>query len=347
MYRCISGLLLKSLAILSSLLFFLGSVGAANAQTQPAMLGIKPVGIAASYFTLTMAPGETRELTVELANFSTVPVRARTYAADAYTIVNGGFGIKLDGEPSSGATRWLDYSADTLELAPRAGVNRTFTIHVPSDAKPGDYITGLAIQSADAQPTNSTGIAIRQVVRQAIAIAITLPGPQTPRITIGAATYRTVAGTSLVAVAVTNSGNVNLKPKGAFVLRAQDGTEVSRYPLAIDMLYAGTSTFIEVPFAGRLDPGAYAVALELADDRWKIKADAPSAPLSVPRPEEDGPAPAIGTAPQPAQINHAASQPTNLLRLLPSVLAGGCFAIGLILLGLYGYRRKQRGQAAG
>jgi hypothetical protein len=339
----ISGLR-NAFALISAILALFGATVMVSAQQQPVMLGIQPVGVTGSYFSLTLAPGETRELTVELANFGTVKVRARTYAADAYTIINGGFGARLDGEPTSGTTRWLDYPVDTLELAPRAGVQRMFKVSVPADTKPGEYITSLVIQSAESQPTGSTGVAIRQVLRQAVAVAVSVPGPHTPGLVIGAATYRTIAGTSMVAVVVKNTGNVHLKPSGEFVLHDAKGTEISRYPIAMDTVYAGTSTFIEVPFNGRLNPGKYTVALTLTDSKQQAPASVQAAPLIVPSLETEGvPAP-IGVVPPPAPINQLPIAFAGQGLQLYQILIGGCLIIVIALVGFYIYRRKRRTQ---
>lgn len=339
----ISGLR-NAFALVSAVLALFGASVLVRAQEQPVILGIQPVGVTGRFFALTLAPGETRELTVELANFGTAKVRARTYAADAYTIINGGFGARLDGEPTSGTTRWLDYTVDTLELAPRAGVQRTFKVSVPADTKPGEYISSLVIQSAESQSTGGTGIAIRQVLRQAIAVAIRVPGPQTPGLVIGAATYRTIAGNSMVAVIVKNTGNIHLKPSGEFVLHDPKGVEVSRYPIAMDTVYAGTSTFIEVPFNGRLNPGDYTVELTLADSKQQAQVAVQAAPVIVPALETDSAPVPIGVVPQPAAINQSSSALADQGPPLYQVIVGGCLIITIALVGFYVYRRKRRTQ---
>jgi hypothetical protein len=336
----------SGLAILVALLAGLSATVSSHAQEPMAQLGIKPVGMDGSYFTLSMAAGESREVTVELGNFGASKARARTYPADVYTIVNGGFGATLDGEPTSGVTRWLDYPADTLELEPRTGVNRTFKVTVPADTRPGEYITSLAIQNSDADAGTSGGsIALRQTVRHVIAVAITVPGPRMPGLEIGAVTYRTVTGKSLIAVAVKNTGNIHLKPSGEFVLRDANAAEVSRYPIVMDTVYAGTATFIEVPFGGRLNPGDYTIALALADSKQHAQVAVQAAPLIVPPLETDGVPAAIGVVPQPAAINPSPSAPADQGPQLSRILAGGCLVIAVALLGVYGYRRKRRKQA--
>ncbi|GEM_PF-2411585 len=333
--------LVKHLALGIALLVGLASAMGAHAEGSAVKLGIKPVGVTGSYFMLTMVPGETHGYTVELGNFGAETVNARTYAADAYTIVNGGFGAKLDGEPTSGTTHWLDYTADTIALASGTGINRTFQVSVPADTTPGEYITSLVIQNADIGSTTTTGsVGIRQVTRQVIAVVITVPGPRAPSLEIGAATYRTVAGNSAIAIAVKNTGNVRLKPAGEFILRDASGIEVSRYPIMMDSVYAGTETFVEVPFTGRLNPGAYTAALALADSTQGVSAAAHPSSLTVPQVESEGAIQPIGTAPQPAAISQAAPAAAGLD--LRSVLIGGSLMLALALFGLYGYRRYRQ-----
>jgi hypothetical protein len=332
-----------SLVLLVALLFGFASAASAQASPSGAKLGIKPVGFDGSYFSLSMQPDETGEFTVELGNFGTETVNARTYAADAYTLVNGGFGARLDGEPTSGTTHWLDYAATTLVLPPGKGVNRTFKVAVPADTKPGEYITSLVIQNADVDSVKSSdSVSIKQVTRQVIAVAITIPGPREPGLQIGAATYRTVVGNSSIAIALKNSGNVLLKLSGEFVLRNAEGAEVSRYPVTMDSVYAGTETFVEVPFAGRLNPGDYTVVLTLADESQQARFAAETASLTVPKVEEEGALQPIGVAPQVAQINQVPAVAASAGLPLNLILAGISLILGVAVLGLYFYRRNRR-----
>jgi hypothetical protein len=281
---------------------------------EPIRLSITPVGVAGSYFTLTASPGERRPLTVQLGNAGTSVVRARTYPADAYTIVNGGFGAALAGEPASGTTTWLDYPDEVLDLAAGATVQRPFTLVVPADATPGEHLTSLVIQNAEPVTgdgtTSELTFAFQQVIRQVIAVSVTVPGPLIPGLEVGAATHRTVAGKSSISVALKNSGNVRLKPAGEFVLRDAAGQEVSRYAVSMDSFYAGTETFIEVPFAQRLNAGDYTVSLSLADATGSgVAVSSAALMITVPAAEAEAGTspPPIGTVavPQPAAVAQA------------------------------------------
>jgi hypothetical protein len=240
-------------------------------------------------------------------------VQARTFAADAYTIVNGGFAARLDGEPTGGTTTWLDFPTQTLELDPGKGLNQTFTVRVPADAQPGEYLTSLVVQNATPLGGSSAtgeGIAFKQIVRQAIAVSITIPGPLTPGLAIGQATHRTVAEKSSVAVALQNTGNVKIKPNGLFTLFDETGLEISRYRIAMDSFYAGTDTFVEVPFAQRLNPGDYTATLELSEGDDRL-ASSVSLAFQVPLAQADLVPQPLGSAPQLATVNQTALAPLN------------------------------------
>ena len=257
---------------LSSILLALLAPGAALATGTPIKLALQPIGQTGSFFDLTLRPGEARALSVEISNAGTAAIAARTYASDVYTIVNGGFGARLRDEPQAGVSRWLDYPTNVLDLSVGEAVRRTFRVAVPKDAGPGEYITSLVLENDD--PIRDGGaIALDQIVRQAVAVVITVPGKRSPALAIGGATHLVVAGRSVVAVAVENPGNVRLKPVATFILRNAAGVQVSQVTVPMDTFYAHTGTSIEVPLDALLVPGTYSVRLSLDDARQGVRAD--------------------------------------------------------------------------
>lgn len=321
-------------------------VSAQEANEAETRLSIKPVNVSGSYFELTMSPGETRQIEVELANLGEETVDARAFAADAYTIINGGLGVRLDGEPTSGATHWLDYPAETLTLEPGAAIVRTIEVSVPDDVTPGEYLTALVIQNA--VPTgadNSGGVSVKQVNRQAIAVAIDVPGERAPELTIGSAEHLMVAGLSVIRTGVENPGNVRLRPSGEFTLIGPDGAEISRLPIAMDSVYAGTDTRIEVSLPELLPAGDYTVSLWLEDSEYGARAEAQSLLVSIPvleAPQQiPAPAPVTDPATEPAATTQTTGIPTwAVLAAIPAaVILGALIATGCVL----GIRRRSNG----
>jgi hypothetical protein len=278
--------ILRSLLVATSL--GLVAAGPVSADHEPARLGLTPVGRDATFFELTMQPGDSAELQVEAANFGHEEADARTYAADVYSIVNGGFGADLFGERSAGTTLWVSYSTQELTLGPEDAVVIDFEVSVPESTEPGEYITALVIENAE-PVVGSGGIAFDQVNRSAIAIAITVPGPQRPGLEIGELRLQEVAGISVITFEVANTGNVHLHPTGDFALHQGADTEVAAAPVTMGTVYAGTSTRLEAPVGELLPPGGYCAELRLTDQSTGASATTECIAFEVAVPVDEGP----------------------------------------------------------
>ena len=204
--------------------------------TDPARLALTPLGQPGLYFDLTMAPGETRDLRVEVANFGGQPIRARTYAANAYSIA-------------------VD-----------------FRVRVPDATQPGQYITSLVAENAEPNQGSSGSITFNQVNRIAIAVAIDIPGPRQPVLKIGDVAYKFAGGISSISFGIANPGNVHLKPAGTFILRDAARGELVRTAVTMDSVYAMMATRLEVALAEPLRPGDYCAELRLTDPATKVAA---------------------------------------------------------------------------
>lgn len=337
--RASRSVLLATLAMLSALLAPI----TAHAQDGQVELAIRPIDQTAQFFDVTMRPGETRTLEVELANVGDAAIAARTYAADVYTIINGGFGARLREEPQTGTTLWLDYATDVLQLPAGEGIRRTFAIAVPADAGPGEYITSLVLENDE--PIRGSGdVAIDQIVRQAMAIVVTVPGSRTPAITIGAASHTVVTDRSVVAVALENTGNVRLKLVADFVLLDAAGAEVSRATVPMDTFYAQTGTLLEVPLAALLQPGTYTIRLTLEDATQGLRASEAALPLRVEEPPVanvvEGVVPGLTEVAQAIQEGRVPLS-LGLAVIIASLVLG--VVVGLAVLRI---RRRRRMQAS-
>ena len=279
------------------------------AETTPIRLVLHPVGQPGAFFDLAMQPGESRRLDVQIGNDGSVPIAARTYAADVYTIVNGGFGGRLRDDATTGTTRWLTYAPETIQLAVGATTDRPITVAVPDDAAPGEYITSIVLEN-DQPVVTGDATPIEQVIRQAVAVVITIDGPRVPRLTIGAASHRVVAGRSVVAVDVDNPGNIRLTPTADMRIIDAAGTQVSGITISMDSFYAGTPASLELSLAALLDPGDYTVRLALHDGARGASASADALPFTV-----DGSAhpAAVGTVPALAPVSQGGGAPILLI----------------------------------
>jgi hypothetical protein len=315
--------------------------GPAFALQEPARLGLTPVGEDGSYFELRLEPGEVRQLQVEAANFGLEETLARTYAADVYSIVNGGFGAGLFGERPSGTTLWITYPTQEFMLGPNDALVVDFEVHVPLDTPPGEYVAALVIENAE--PLRGSGtIAVDQVNRSAIAVAIEVPGEPTPALAIGDVRQQEVAGLSVLSFEVENSGNVHLRPAGEFVLRDAGGTEIAASSVAMDTVYAGTSTLLEASAAELLEPGEYCAELTLTDAETGATDATGCLPFTILAPAGDDGSP-LGGLPDVSQVVDAIGGPVPGLALLILLLVAGIAAALLV----FGRRRRRAAVADG
>jgi hypothetical protein len=317
------------------LLVTFGAQGTVLADGEQIRLALLPVGQPGSFFDLVMLPGDSRTLAVDISNDGAAPLAARTYAADVYTIINGGFGGRLHDEPETGTTRWLDYATDGLQLDAGERVRRTFEVVVPADAGPGEYITSLVLEY-DQSVSGGGGVGFNQVVRQAVAVVVTVPGQRAPGLAIGTASHKVVGGLSVVSVAVRNTGNVRTKPLVQFALFDAAGDQVSQATVRMDTFYAHTDTFIELPLAALLLPGTYTVSLTLEDAEQGARAAEAAIPFIVEAPGSS--AGAVGLVPGPIDVIQGGPHPVAAA----VVTAGLVLAAGLaMLILLRGHRRPR------
>lgn len=258
----------------------LAAPAVANAAEQPVQLSAKPIGQPGQYFDLILAPGQTQDFTIALGNHGTKPIVARTYAADAYTIINGGFAAELRDGTATGTTTWLEYPTRVLTLQPDRATLQTFSVTVPKDTPPGEYIAAVILEN-DAPITGTGSVALDQIVRQAVAVAVRVPGPLTAGLAIAAASHKLAAERSVIAVDVSNTGTMRLTPGAKIVLHDDTGKIVSRATVPMDSFYAGTDTKVEITLASALQPGSYSVDLTLDDNQRDAHAAAVGLPLTV------------------------------------------------------------------
>lgn len=231
---------------------------------EPLKLAVEPVDEPGAYFERSLAAGESSELIVNLANYGAESVRARTFAADVYPIINGGFGVRLRGEPVSGATTWLDYPSDVLVIGSGEAIHRTISVTVPLGTKPGEYIMSLVIENEDPMPAGE-GVAFNQFVRSAVAVVIVVPGPAQAALRLGDARHSFLDARSVVGVAIDNTGDLLLRPAGSFTITTEAGTLIDQRQVTMDSVYAHTSTWLEVVLDGPLAPGRYFANVDVTD----------------------------------------------------------------------------------
>ncbi len=301
----------------------------AGAAIVPTQVNISPVGTNAAYYTVSVPAGGSRHLRVAFSNPGTSVAVAETYAADVYSVVNGGFGARLEDQPTTGVTNWLDYPAGTVRLSPGRSEQRSFTISVPEGASPGEHVTSLVVQQ-QAQTRSTGAVALDRVNRQALPIVIDVPGHLTAGVGIGTATPSNFAGHTSIAVGMTNTGNLRLHPDASLVVTNAQGKRVGAFTVKMGTVYPGDATTVQGTLSTALPPGHYTVAADLSDNSLGVTAQHENLPIDVTAGPHIIAAPVLTPASTRQQAQITRNLPITLLvgLVLAALLAGGIVAKG-------------------
>ncbi len=244
-------------------------VTAQTGEAEPAgapEFAIFPVGSHAHpWFDVTIDAGSTLDLIAGVKLSSDVPVELRAYAANAVNPPNGGFSAMGEDDEPVGATQWLGFPAQWLELAPGEERNVPLSVTVPAGTPPGEYVTSLVVQTAGALEIPGTD-AFRQVVRSSVSVEITVPGEMTAGFELGEPVVTQGASQWVLDVPITNTGTARVRPAGELVVVDMKGAVVSSARVEMGSVYGGNSTVVRVPLPAGMSPGAYVVSMDLTDE---------------------------------------------------------------------------------
>ena len=256
---------------------------AAGSSTTP-QFGMNPVGdFPTGYFEFTLSPGESTALTVSIANIGPVDADLRVYTANAINPPNGGFAAAEETDAQTGVTTWMTVNGDDFVLA--VGETRLVEaqVTVPADAAPGQYVTSLVTSTTDALPAENGGM-FKQIIRSAVPVVITIPGPLMASFSLGEP--EVVRSDSFVEIRIplVNEGNVLVKPTGQLTLTAADGTVVVDMNVEMGSVYAGNGSSIQVLAPSQVASGAYMLDLTMADPDTGVGSSIEQVSISVPEP---------------------------------------------------------------
>lgn len=246
-------------AMLRRLSIALAPAAAVVCLTAPAALAAGPGVIVkvhqasrviSPYFRLTAAAGDSVTAgSLELVNPSGRSERVRLDPVDAITTSTLGSAYALQNAGIHGPTGWLRLGARTVTLAPHASRSVAVSLAVPASARPGDYLSGVAVETLDHSHTTKAtgGVAIGEIDRYAIGVELTIPGPRRPALELtGATVNREPAGLAFL-VSARNTGNVILKGVHGWVRVTSGGRRVAATAIAPGTFVTHTSIRYPLP----------------------------------------------------------------------------------------------------
>jgi hypothetical protein len=119
----------------------------------------------------------------------------------------------LAGKAGSGATSWIDLGARRLSIPAHSSSSVAVALVVPGSAKPGDYLSGIAVQSEErAQVARAAhGMVIGETYRYVVGVEASVPGPRRAHIRFTGARVVRWPASVVFLISATNDGNVILE----------------------------------------------------------------------------------------------------------------------------------------
>ena len=163
-------LLIATLMATSSILLLPGTVHAAEGDELS--WSVKPGGdLAASNFSYELAAGATQQGTFTITNLGAKAIKLAVYAADGTTSSTGALDLLPAAEASNHLGLWVKVETPEVELFPGAKAEVPFTLTVPVDAEPGDYVGGLVSSYVDSAQGGTVQVDRRLATRMNLKVA--------------------------------------------------------------------------------------------------------------------------------------------------------------------------------
>ena len=258
---------LAAIGLVASLL----SAAPASAGKQGDVVAAKPAPDSkvapGGYYLLDLKPGESATQQLVVINPNKHSVVANVEAVEADTGNATGVEVKPPGSPKATTSKWIVVSSPQITLSPEENRTVSFTVHVPKNVGPGQYLAAMSaavplpanandIKSVGA---NQAGFSMSVQMQRAIAVEVDVPGPRAPQLAVtGAEPKATPHGIDLE-VHIANNGNAFAHGSGV-VRVASTKTD---YPFKIDTFVSKTAIVYPVRWTSRVVPGVHNIQVDL------------------------------------------------------------------------------------
>ncbi len=217
-----------------------------------------------SYYTLDLAPGSTYTNCLNVANTTTAPMPVTAYPVDGLTGVTSGAVYSNEGVALRSAGTWISMKQQSYTLPPGVRTKIYFTIHVPSNATPGDHLAGVAIQPSHTS-TSKGSLSITIVNRLVIATVIVVPGPAAVRFAIDSAQIEELQATHSASITTGLSNTGQLYGKSTVTIRIHNATYDKTNTLKLDNILPGDTIPYPFRWPYSIPVGTYSVTVTV---RW-------------------------------------------------------------------------------
>ncbi|MEW9527459.1 DUF916 domain-containing protein [Microbispora sp. NPDC049125] len=116
-------------------------------------------------YSYTLDPGGQLKDGLVVANHGTTPLRLAVYAADAFTAKGGRLDLVAKDAKSTRVGAWVHADRPDVTVQPGESAEVPFTVTLPDDAAPGEYMGGIVTAPAQAGGADGTGADRRLGIR--------------------------------------------------------------------------------------------------------------------------------------------------------------------------------------
>ncbi len=228
-----------------------------------------------SIFIYNLSGGASKSDQLQLQNGLDEKATVEVYAVDGTVTATGDMTCKQKVEDKIDAGKWVAIPKQEVTLEPKESKLVDFTVKVPNKVDVGEYNACIVVQRKNTQPVATGGVQIQ--TRQAIRMAIVVPGDIHRDVTIDKFDIKNENGSQLYEIALKNSGNVSADVDVKLVVKDPMGNVVYKNGGVNAMIANETRQF---NFDSNLAPfwgGKYKVELSISYKKkageWGISQD--------------------------------------------------------------------------
>ena len=116
-------------------------------------------------YSYTLNPGGQLKDGLVVVNHGTTPLDLAVYAADGFTTEGGQLDLVTKDAKSAGVGAWVHAGRDHVTVRPGESVEVPFTVTLPDNAAPGDYMGGIVTSLTQATDANGSQVDRRLGIR--------------------------------------------------------------------------------------------------------------------------------------------------------------------------------------
>jgi hypothetical protein len=239
----------------------------AAAAPKSAVFGLRAVGNPKlGYFVYSLAPGAVQQGGVIISNSGTATGTVKLFAADATTGRTTGT-VYLTDRKAKRVGAWTSLSSTSLTLKPGQHQTVHFTVRVPANAKPGQWVGGVVAETSRqvSGPKSKQKASVQIKIRDLtiVAVQVNIPGPPAISFKIGGVKTGGQRGFQEVVTHIANNGNVLVKPTGSVTILNKQGTVLQVLPFKMDTFLPETAVDYPLLLKKALPPGDYSATVKL------------------------------------------------------------------------------------